>query len=98
MDKTGLRPKQDITSDLKSSRINRHSLQLRSLIGHIKQNINPFAKDCNKNVLYNISTGQGASDAIEFFLLNVDKLVNEQREQFLTELSGKFGRYSKIFI
>jgi hypothetical protein len=95
MGETGLRPVQDITADLERSRINRHSLQLQNLIAHMKQNVNPFSKDNDKNNLYNISTGQAVSEDIEHFLLNVEKLGNEQREQFINECSEDPERFER---
>lgn len=49
MEEVDLRPDQDVTADLEQSRINRHSMQLENCINHIKQNMNPFSKDIDKN-------------------------------------------------
>jgi hypothetical protein len=95
MEETGLRSVQDITADLERSRINRHSLQLQNLIAHMKQNVNPFSKDNDKYNLYNISTGQAVSEDIGHFLLNVEKLGNEQREQFINERSEDAERFER---
>lgn len=96
MEESGLRPDQDITADLEQSRIKKHSLQLEQCLNHIKQNMNPFAKDVDKDLLYNISTGQAVTPEIEDFLLNVETIGNEQREQFIRECSTDEERFEKV--
>ncbi|KAL4718512.1 hypothetical protein ACJJTC_002715 [Scirpophaga incertulas] len=96
MEETDLRADQDITADLEQSRIKRHSLQLDHCITHIKQNMNPFSRDVDKDLLYNISTGQAVTIDIENFLLNVETLGNKQREEFITECSADDERLEKV--
>jgi hypothetical protein len=97
MEVTGLRPNQDvITADLEGSRINKHTLKVQNFISHIKQNLNPFSNHLNKQMLYNISTGQTVSNDIEHFLLNIEELVNEQREQFINACSEDSERFEKV--
>jgi hypothetical protein len=70
-------------------------LQLQNLIAHMKKNVNPFSKDNDKNNLYNISTGQEVSEDIGHFLLNMEKLGNERREQFINECSEDPERFER---
>ncbi|CAF4952709.1 unnamed protein product [Pieris macdunnoughi] len=95
MEQTGLKKSQDITADLEKSRIKRNSLQLENVVSNIKQNINPFSNDLDKSLLYNISTGQAIQPNIEQFLLNVENLGNELREQFIKECSEDAERFEK---
>lgn len=85
MSETGLRKDQDITTDLQKSRIEKNSQQLQDFVSHIKQNVNPFSAELDKNYLFNISTGQTVKEEIESFLLNVETMGNEQRLKFITE-------------
>ncbi|CAH1645610.1 unnamed protein product [Spodoptera littoralis] len=96
MEETDLRADQDITADLELIRIKRHSLQLDHCITHIKQNMNPFSRDVDKDFLYIISTGQAVTEDIENFLLNVETLGNKQREEFITECSADDERFEKV--
>nr|CAH7713468.1 unnamed protein product [Callosobruchus chinensis] len=68
MEQAGLRKRQDITADLQKSRINKNSQQLLNFTDNIKQNINPFAADLDKNRLFDILTGQTVQENIESFL------------------------------
>nr|CAH7761948.1 unnamed protein product [Callosobruchus chinensis] len=91
MEQAGLRKGQDITADLQKSRINKNSQQLLNFT----VNINPFAADFDKNHLFNISTGQTVQENIESFLLNVEKMGNGQRENFIRQCAEGDKRFEK---
>ncbi|CAH1173831.1 unnamed protein product [Phaedon cochleariae] len=95
MDQTGLRKVQDITADLQKSRITKNSQQVHNFIDNIKQNIDPFSADLDKNYLFNISTGQTVQENIERFLLNVEIMGNEQRDNFIKECVEDENRFEK---
>nr|CAH7741160.1 unnamed protein product [Callosobruchus chinensis] len=95
MEQAGLRKGQDITADLQKSRINKNSQQLLNFTDNIKQNINPFAADLDKNHLFNISAGQTVQENIESFLLNVEKMGNGQRENFIRQCAEGDKRFEK---
>nr|CAH7767940.1 unnamed protein product [Callosobruchus chinensis] len=96
MEQAGLRKGQDITADLQKSRINKNSQQLLNFTDNIKQNINPFAADLDKNRLFDISPGQTVQENIESFLLNVEKLGNGLRENFIRQCAEDDKRFEKL--
>ncbi|XP_011171576.3 uncharacterized protein LOC105204222 [Solenopsis invicta] len=96
MDKAGLRTRQDVTADLQKSSIQINSSHLKKLINSIQQNINPFAPDLQRNLLFNISTGQAAQEHVADFLLNIEKNGNNQREDFIKECSESEERFEKV--
>ncbi|CAG9760201.1 unnamed protein product [Ceutorhynchus assimilis] len=96
MEMTGLRNRQDITADLRKSSIDKSTDQLKKLIANIRQNMNPFSSTLDGNYLYNISSGKAAkADAAEF-LLNVEKIGNEQREKFINECAEDGKRFESV--
>lgn len=83
MKETGLKKAQDVTADLKNSRINKSSAHLHRFIGGIKRNMNPLDEKLGKKCLYNISTGEANPEHIEHFLLNAEEEGNRKREDFI---------------
>lgn len=49
-----------------------------------------------RNLLFNISTGQAAQEHVADFLLNVEKNGNNQREDFIKECSESEERFEKV--
>lgn len=83
MQQAGLTKMQDVSDDLKRNRIKKSANQLHELINGIKCNMNPFFSDIEKNNLFNICTGKAASEQIENFLLNAEKIGHEKRKDFI---------------
>lgn len=79
LEETGIRKRQDVTADLERNRIEKSQLQIENFIDILKSNINPFATDIHRDSLLNISTGKAVPEHIEIFLLNIEKIGNEQR-------------------
>ncbi|KAJ8914072.1 hypothetical protein NQ315_014266 [Exocentrus adspersus] len=77
LQQAGLRQNQDITADLEKNRIKKSTTQLLNLKHAIKQNINPVDRSLDLNFLFNISTGQAASEASTNCLLNVENSGDE---------------------
>ncbi|CAG9771355.1 unnamed protein product [Ceutorhynchus assimilis] len=96
METTGLRNRQDITADLRKSSIDKSADQLKKLIANIRQNMNPFSSTLDGNYLYNISSGKAAKADVAEFLLNVEKIGNEQREKFITECAEDGKRFESV--
>lgn len=88
MVQTGLRKSPDIHNyNLQKHKIKNSTIQLHSFIRNIRQNINPFATDLNKDCLFNISTRQAADEKITDFLLNIENNGDKQRRKFIDECS-----------
>lgn len=85
----------EVTSDLKLSNIKRSSSQIENLKKCITERLSPFSSLAKNNVLYNINTGQSASESTEKFLLQVNNLGDEQRINFIEECSNDPTRFSK---
>lgn len=93
-DITGLKKAQDITGDLEKHQIKKDSTQLHTFVNLLKQNINPFnSVDSDSNQLYNIATGQAASQEVRDFLLNVEGDGHRLRETFISECAESESRF-----
>lgn len=66
MSECNLLEKQDVTNDLKKYKIKNSTAHVEKLISAIKETINPFSRELDKNVLFNISTGESATENIAF--------------------------------
>lgn len=63
---------------------------------NVKGNVNPFATDISKDFLFNISTGQAADENVAEFLLNAEKMGDEQRQQFIKECIEDSNRFERV--
>lgn len=95
LEEAGLTKPQDVTADLQQSRIVKSSLQVKRFMNAIKQNVNPFDKNLGKDQIFNISSGQGASQEITHFLTNVEEIGNNLRESFISECAVDESRFEK---
>ncbi|XP_071580295.1 uncharacterized protein [Temnothorax nylanderi] len=95
LQQAGLSRNQDITADLKKSKMDKSVKQLNNFIDGILRNINPFDGDIDKQKLFNISNGQAASTAIEDFLLNIEISGNKLRETFIREYEEDANRFER---
>lgn len=71
-EETGLQKSQDVAGDLESSKMKKHEAGLEKLISTIEQNLNPFSKEIEKDLLFNIVPGKSANESTANFLLNVE--------------------------
>lgn len=95
MEETGMRKRQDVTTDLQKNRIKKSSEQIKNFTEIIKTNFNPFANDIDRHSLFNMSTGQAVPEEIENFLLNIEQNGNAQREQFIEECTQDKDRFER---
>lgn len=95
VEQTGLRKTEDVTADLQKSIIKKNIMQLDTFTAGIRTNMNPFTEDLDRNLLFNISTGQAATENITNFLLDVEKMGNKQREDFIKECVEDHSRFEK---
>ena len=97
MVEAGIRKSQDVTNNLHTNKIKLSSKQLHNFIENIKNNINPFSKEIDKENLYNISSGQAVNINVSNFLLSLEKVGDEQRQAFIEECSKDAYRFEKSF-
>ena len=93
MEQSGLRKSQDITSDLQKHKIKNSKIQLNTFIENIRQKVNPFAADLDKQYLFNISTGQAAEEKVADFLLNIEENGGEKCKKFIDECSQDQNKF-----
>lgn len=95
LEEVGLKKTQDISAELQSSNIKKSSEQLTNFIKTFDQYINPFSHDLSMNQLFNIASGKAAVPQVDTFLLNIEKIGNDQRETFITECSLDINRFDR---
>lgn len=74
----------DIAADLHPDRMKKH-IQIEAFSNSVLQTINPFSSSIDKDLLFNISTGQAASLEITNCLLNTVSGGTFLRDQFIME-------------
>ena len=93
-DLAAISDKEDVTSDLQSSRLRRKATDLQSMIDQILETCNPF-QDLNSESLFNIHTGKAASDAVKQCLLNIPGNGKAYHKKFIEECTADAGRFEK---
>ena len=83
----------DVTADLRKSKIKRDTDDLKKIVGKIKECCNPF-ESANEN-LHNIFTGKQASVATKTSLLNVSEDGEKRRKAFVKECKEDPSRFEK---
>ncbi|KAI4476237.1 hypothetical protein M0804_013777 [Polistes exclamans] len=58
--------------------------------------INPFSPDLPANQLFNIASGKAATPKVDEFLLNVEKISDDQRKNFISECTAGKDQEMKI--
>lgn len=69
--------------------------QVKTFVGQVSANINPFNEDLNPHELFNLSTGKAASSDTAEFLLNARSMGAKQRDQFIEECKGDTNRFER---
>ena len=76
---------EDVSQDLKPNRIMKNTRDLEKILRSIQENMNPFIKDMNKELLFNTGTGKSSKQETAEFLLNVNKIGQKAREDFIIQ-------------
>lgn len=95
LDELGFGKSQDISAELQPHNIKKSSEQLEKFVDSFNQYINPFSPDLSADQLFNIASGKAALPQVEQFLLNVEKIGNDQRETFISECTSDISRFEK---
>ncbi|GBP70315.1 hypothetical protein EVAR_52334_1 [Eumeta japonica] len=91
----GIAKNQDITSELKSSRIRKSHQQVEKFTRTLQQYMNPFDNSLDADKLYNITTGEAAAQNTTDFLLNVESRGETLRDNFITEVIERHARFQE---
>lgn len=91
-----LKPREDVANNLREDKIKNSHEQIEELKKKYKWTLESIFTKFRRNLLYNICNGQSASQESETYLLNVNKLGDEQqRKQFLDECSVDPKRFEQ---
>ena len=77
--------KEDVSQDLKPNRIRKNTRDLEKILRSIRENMNPFSEEVNKDILFNKGTGKSSMLETAEFLLNVNKIGQKAREDFIIQ-------------
>ena len=75
----------DVTRELKASRISKNSTDLCKLMNVISETVDPFPLHNEKEFLFNIATGKSASAEITAFLLGASRTGCGFQKEFIDE-------------
>lgn len=95
LEELGFDKRDDIAGELQPHIIQKNCQQLQTFIDSFDRYINPFSPELSHDKLYNIATGKAASPLVEQFLLNVENIGNEKRQQFIAECTIDISRFEK---
>ena len=85
MEDLSLTKKEDVTQDLQPSKIRKNNNYLTKIVEAIKETMNPFDPNIDKDALYNIGTGKSVSSQTSEFLLNVLCIGSTAQTSFVRE-------------
>ncbi|CAH1111428.1 unnamed protein product [Psylliodes chrysocephalus] len=95
LDVFGLKEYQDVTADLRPSRIKIYAKQVTDLVNILENNFNPFDSSLGRDNLYNIATAKHTATDVAEFLLNIEKNGDILRKQFINECADNEERFDK---
>lgn len=85
--------KEDVTNELKTSRIVRDKKDLQAISEVIENSANPFHPTLNTNILNNIGGGASASEKTQEYLLNINEKGGQLRRSFVEECKANPNRF-----
>ena len=97
LDLAGLSPKDAPTANRETepTRMKRDAADFKKISESIRDMLNPFDENINKDALFNIKTGKRTSSEAEKYLLNVIEEGEKRRDQFIAECGLDEGRFEK---
>ena len=87
--------KEDVTQDLKPTRIRHNNTDLHTIKTAIEETMNPFSDTLDKDTLYNIGTGKSASIETTKFLLHAVDIGSIKRKEFISECLKEPKRFEE---
>lgn len=79
----GIKNIPDMTDDLERHII-KNNAKVQKQLNTIRDNLNPFDPELDKELLFSISTGKAVSAEIACFLTSVNTIGKELKNQFIT--------------
>ena len=95
MEEAGIAKKEDITSQLRASKIIADCKNVKKLMNTFDNFLNPFSEELQKDRLFNLTTGKAASPEVQEFLLSVNERGNEQHQKFRSECLHDPSRFKR---
>ena len=92
MEGLGLSTKDDVTSDLRPTRMKKNAKDLATIKCVLKGTMNPFTV-AEKDFLYNLSSGKGASEKTTYFFTNAETIGEQRRDEFIDECCADQERF-----
>lgn len=92
---TGIKKKQDISSDLEKHSMRQSSLQLQRFLDAFSKYINPFSSALSRDFLFNICSGKAASEEVADYLLNIETIGDNLRKKFISQCSTSTVRFEQ---
>ena len=94
MDGLGLAKKEDVLSDLRTTKMKKNAADIKSIKQAINYTLNPFLPgDLDPSILYNIGSGKAPSSTTAAFLLNVNAQAIEKQNLFIEECHSNPSRF-----
>ena len=87
--------KEDVSKDLHPNRARKNTGHMLKLLETIPEHMNPFSKDLDKEILYNLGTGKSAQIETADFLLSVVKIGRKAQTDFINECIEDPARFEK---
>ena len=87
--------KEDVSEELKLHRVRQNCNDLAKISQSIKETMNPFSSQLEKDYLFNISTGKVAGNETSEFLLSVCDIGSRARDCFINDCSDDPTNYKK---
>ena len=85
LEDVGLKQNDDVTRELKASRISKNSTDLCKLMDVISETVDTFSLHTEKEFLFNIAAGKSASAETTAFLLDVSSTGCDFQNKFIDE-------------
>ena len=83
--KLDMTTKEDVSQDLKPNQIMKNTRDLEKILRSIQENMKPFSEEVNKELLFNIGISKSSKQETAEFLLNVNKIDQKAREDFIIQ-------------
>lgn len=91
----GLTRQDDVTPELRKSRMEKDRKAVDSIIQALEETMNPFDSSLNADKLFNVATGRAMSEETSNYLLADVEAGRRQKEQFLNECRDDVERFER---
>ena len=85
LNKINMTTKENVSQDQKPNRIMKNTRDLEKILRNIRENMNPFSEEVNKDLPFDIGTGKSSKQETAEFLLNINEIGQKAREAFIIQ-------------